>query len=305
MADPGEIGAAGAVLCRRAAGGVEIALIHRIRYGDWSFPKGKIEPGEHVLATAVREVREETGIAVVLGRKLGRIRYEAAGAPKRVDYWAGWPAPGSPVRFAANSEVDDMIWLPPDAARARLSYPHDAQVLDELMAGPLETVPLILLRHASAGSKGSWPGDDLARPLDERGMADAELLARLLSGFGQCAVISSAAERCLATVRPYARRAGLPITVEPALTTAPQEASPAAVRALGVEVAARAESTVICAHGENLGVVLAAACEYLGADPPASEHLDKGGFWALHVSGRTLAGAQRYRLAVAAGAQPR
>jgi 8-oxo-(d)GTP phosphatase len=305
MADPGEIGAAGAVLYRPAPNGAEVALIHRSRYGDWTFPKGKIEPGEHVLATAVREVGEETGITVVLGRKLGRIRYDSAGRPKRVDYWAARPAPGSPAQFVANPEVDEMIWLPPAAARAKLTYRHDAQLLDELAAGPSDTVPLILLRHASAGNKASWAGDDLSRPLDERGIADAQLLAGLLSCFGRCAVISSAAERCLATVRPYARRAGTQIAVEPALTASPDAADAAAAAALAIQVAARAEPAVLCVHGENLRPVHAAICEYLGAEPPASSRLDKGAFWALHVSGGRLAGEEQYRLAAPADAQVR
>jgi 8-oxo-dGTP diphosphatase len=304
MADPSEIGAAGAVLYRSPAGGIEVALIHRSRYGDWTFPKGKIESGEHVLATAVREVGEETGITVVLGRKLGRIRYETAGRPKRVDYWAARPGPGYPAQFVPNAEVDELIWLPLAAARAKLTYTHDAQLLDDLAAGPFSTVPLILLRHASAGHKDSWPGDDLSRPLDDRGIADAQLLAGLLSCFGRCAVISSAAERCLATVRPYARLAGSQIAVDPALTAVPGATDPAAAE-LAIEIAARADPAVVCAHGENLGLVRAAICEYLGAEPPGGSHLDKGGFWALHVSGRRLAGAEQYRLAVPADAQVR
>jgi 8-oxo-(d)GTP phosphatase len=296
MADPGEIGAAGAVIYGHSARGGEVGLVHRIKYDDWTFPKGKIEPGEHVLATAVREVAEETGIRVVLGRWLGRIRYDAGGRPKRVDYWAARAAAGSSTQFVANSEVDDLIWLPLEAARAKLTYQHDARLLTEFAAGSADTVPLILLRHASAGSKHSWAGDDLARPLDERGMADADLLAGLLFCFGRCRPISSAAERCVATVRPYAQRCGLEIAVEPALTVAPDSADSAAT-ALAVQIAARAEPAVLCAHGENLVPMLVAICDYLGTEPPAGPHLGKGGFWVLHISGGALAGAEQYRLA--------
>src|SRR5579875_3629537 len=80
--------AAGAVVWRKAAGGPEVLLVHRRKYDDWSWPKGKREPGEHALLTAVREVAEETSVRPVLGPRLGRTRYLASGLPKRVDYWS-------------------------------------------------------------------------------------------------------------------------------------------------------------------------------------------------------------------------
>src|ERR1039457_2544241 len=144
----GEIRAAGAVVCRRAAGGDEVSLIHRIKYGDWTFPKGKLEPGEHVLEAAVREVAEETGVRVVLGRRLSQVSYDSNGRPKLEAYWAARPAPGASTTFVPNAEVDDLEWLPVPTARRKLSYGHDAQLLADLMAGPPDTVPLILLRHA-------------------------------------------------------------------------------------------------------------------------------------------------------------
>jgi broad specificity phosphatase PhoE len=108
-------------------------------------------------------------------------------------------------------------WLPVLAARGRLSYPHDALILDDFAAGPAETEPLILLRHASAGAKHAWPGEDLDRPLDARGAAASDELALLLSCYGSGRVITSAAERCLATVRPYAAMTGAKLEIEAAL----------------------------------------------------------------------------------------
>jgi 8-oxo-dGTP diphosphatase len=293
----GLIRAAGALLRRAAAGGDELALIHRVKYGDWTFPKGKLEPGEHVLEAAVREVTEETGVRVVLGRRLSPVRYDSNGRPKRVDYWVARPAPGASTTFVPNSEVDDLEWLPAPAARHKLSYEHDAQLLAELMAGPPDTVPVILLRHASAGAKDAWAGDDLDRPLDADGAAAAERLAGLLSCYGSGQVISSAAERCVATVRPYARRVGVEITVEPRLTVSEPLAEQAAVMDLAVAIAAERRPTVLCAHRENLAPVLTAICDYLGAGLPGGPDgpgLDKGGFWVLHTADRTLAGAERY-----------
>ena len=109
MADPesGEIHAAGAVMWRAGEEGIETALVHRPRYDDWSFPKGKAFAGEHVLLTAVREVAEETGIRVALGRRLATTQYPTSGGPKRVDYWAARPAsPGTFTQMAW--DVDDI-----------------------------------------------------------------------------------------------------------------------------------------------------------------------------------------------------
>ena len=167
----GAIRAAGAVLWRPGTEGPQVALVHRRRYDDWSLPKGKSLPGEHVLLTAVREVAEETGVRVVLGRRLPSTHYARDGGPKVVDYWAARAADVPQPRFQPNDEVDRLDWLELPAARDRLSYPHDAAVLDSFAAGPPDTIPFILVRHASAGSKTAWRAagheDDLIRPLDE------------------------------------------------------------------------------------------------------------------------------------------
>src|SRR5579859_2278300 len=140
----GPVEAAGAVLWRPGLDGPELALIHRPRYDDWSFPKGKRDSGEHVQLTATREVFEETGQRIVLGRRLPSISYEVVGAPKRVRYWAGRPAPMSGIgnHFEPNHEVDRVAWLTPAEARLRLTRRLDAAVLDAFMAEPVDTVPI-------------------------------------------------------------------------------------------------------------------------------------------------------------------
>ncbi|MDJ0345102.1 NUDIX hydrolase [Streptomyces sp. H10-C2] len=124
--------AAGAVLWRRAPvdGGVEIALIHRPKYDDWSHPKGKLKRGEDPMAGALREVGEETGMECVLGAPLPTARYVAYGRPKEVRYWAAEAVDGA---FAVNDEVDRLIWLPPAAARNRLTHPRDRPLIDALL----------------------------------------------------------------------------------------------------------------------------------------------------------------------------
>src|SRR5579859_7178953 len=113
-----------------------------------------------MLLTAVREVLEETSVRPVLGPRLPSTEYLVRGHPKQVDYWAA-TAPGA--QAAASHEIDAVAWLALHAAPATLSYPHDATVIAGL--NPRVTVPLILARHVSAGSKNDWPGEDQARPL--------------------------------------------------------------------------------------------------------------------------------------------
>jgi 8-oxo-(d)GTP phosphatase len=291
----GEIRAAGMVLWRPSGAAREVALVHRPRYDDWSFPKGKLEPGEHPVLTAVREVAEETGLQATLGQPLPTTRYpDRSGRPKRVDYWAGRPVPGAPDSFQPNHEVNRVEWLPVAAARDRLSYQRDAAVLDDFAAGPADTIALTFLRHASAGTKAAWPGDDLDRPLDAEGAAESDLLARLLACFGPGRVVTSAAERCVATVRPYAVLTGAKLELEPAFTVAGARSGPAVAAARVGEIVDAGEPAVICAHRENLPPLLATACAILGAEPPADGALRKGGFWVLHAAEGRLAGLERH-----------
>ncbi|OIJ67131.1 DNA mismatch repair protein MutT [Streptomyces mangrovisoli] len=125
--------AAGCVLWRRSPvdGGLEVCLVHRPKYDDWSHPKGKLKHGEEPTAGALREVAEETGYRAVLGPELSSVSYYAGGRPKRVRYWAAEAGPGG---FAPNDEVDRILWLPPVAARARLTQVRDRDLVDELTA---------------------------------------------------------------------------------------------------------------------------------------------------------------------------
>ena len=305
MADPepGEIQAAGAVMWRAGEDGIETALVHRSRYDDWSFPKGKAMPGEHVLLTAVREVAEETGTRVTLGRRLAATQYLTSGGPKRVDYWAGRPV--SPGTFIHGDEVDVLSWLPLAAAADQLSYDHDVAVLEEFAAGPADTTPVILVRHADALGRKAWRRaghtDDLARPLSVEGEAEAEALGQILCCYAPGRIISSAAQRCLATVGPYSARTGAMVETEPVLTIggaadpagADWEPTDAALQWIaGIVTATR--PVVICAHRQNLSWLLAEAAAALSAPVPDGPPLRKGAFWALQVSDGRLASAEHH-----------
>ncbi len=294
-----EIRAAGALLWRPGPDGPEVALVHRQRYDDWSLPKGKALPGEHVLLTAVREVAEETGVRVILGRRLPSTHYQQHGnRPKTVDYWAARAADGPQPGFIPNDEVDEVGWLGVAEARVRLSYPHDVDVLDEFAAGPPDTKPLILVRHASAGSKDKWRADghddDLKRPLDEVGRQQKVELARLLRCYGTAQVLSSAAERCAETVQPYADLTRQRVQTGPAFTVG--LAGAGETRRRVDEVLGAGLPAVICGHRENLSVILEEACAVLGAKAPESVPLPLGGFWVLHVGWDALASLEEQHL---------
>jgi 8-oxo-dGTP diphosphatase len=125
--------AAGCVLWRRSPGpgGLEICLVHRPKYDDWSHPKGKLKPGEEALAGALREVAEETGQRAVPGAELPTARYAVDGRPKQVRYWAAEAVAGT---FVPSREVDRVLWLTPAAARTRLTHPRDRDLIDAFLA---------------------------------------------------------------------------------------------------------------------------------------------------------------------------
>jgi len=295
--EPGSapIRAAGAVLWKRSGSGVQVALIHRPKYDDWGFPKGKLDPGEHVLLAAVREVAEETGLQVTLGRQLPAVEYDNAGVPKRVDYWVG-QAEAVIHEFGPNREVDQLTWIAASKAGARLTYQRDIETLGDVRRGPLATAPLILVRHASAGSKAGSRKDDLARPLDADGKKDAKQLASLLRCFGTCRVISSPAERAIATVRPYAEKARVEVEVETAFGVTKDDCPEADAQVAKVAslLVADERPVIICAHRENMPALLAAICHELGAPIPADSPLRKGEFLVLHRAAGKLAGIERH-----------
>jgi 8-oxo-(d)GTP phosphatase len=293
------IKAAGAVAWRPGPDRDEprVLLVHRAKYDDWSLPKGKQEPGEPLPVTAVREVFEEGGARLILGRRLISVRYQAGGRPKRVHYWSARVS-DTDEGAVPNSEVDKAAWLSLRQARDRDSYDHDAGVFEDFARLPAATVPLILLRHAKALPKSGWKRDDTARPLDDRGDADATALARLLACFApEARVITSTAVRCAETIRPYAALTGAEVQAESSLEIS--RTDPAASAALIADAVRSGQPTVFCAHRENLPRLLAAAARELGA-PTATvdghDTLPTAGFWVLHCADGRFVAADSYDL---------
>ncbi|MFC0629213.1 NUDIX hydrolase [Kribbella deserti] len=241
--------AAGGVVWREADGRREVLLVHRPRYDDWSLPKGKVDGNEHVLAAARREIQEETGQLVTLGPPLGIQRYDVrkngGTAPKLVHYWAAGLT-GEAVPFEPNDEVDGLEWLPIPKARKRLSYPRDMEILDALDAAiPVES-SLVVIRHTSAVKRKEWTGKDRDRPLTAEGTQDAHDLIDVLGALGVNRVITSDAERCYATIAPYAAAAGLTIHEHPEISERGYEKNPEALN--GLRAWKPGKVTVVCSH---------------------------------------------------------
>lgn len=282
--------AAGAVLWRDGAGGLEVAVVHRPRYDDWSLPKGKLDPGELPAHTAAREVTEETGFSCVLSRFLTRVTYEvpAVGgtAPKVVDYFAARAGGGA---FAPNDEVDVLRWAPVAEARELLSYPHDGRVLDAFEQLPAALSTVLLVRHAKAGKRSEWSGDDVLRPLSAAGQRQRDALHSLLPLYGPVRVHSAPRVRCQQTVAPVAADLGVEIADEPLFSEEGYRADPSAAVARMLRIAAGPGPVVVCSQG---GVIPDLVARLARSGPlrgrpglrPEEVASRKGSVWTLSFS---------------------
>ncbi|MCW2747371.1 MAG: hydrolase [Nocardioidaceae bacterium] len=207
--------AAGAVVWRKLANAVEgdfieLLLIHRPKYDDWTFPKGKRDRGESLQMTSVREVAEETGLRVRLGVPLESVEYQVDAGVKTVNYWSARPVGSSAVEdYVPNDEVDVVRWVRLPDVDTLLTYEHDAVVLQSFLSARTKkahkTRTLIILRHAEARSRLRWKSDDIKRPLTAIGTRQATRLVGPLAAYGIRDLVSSDAVRCAQTVEPYAR----------------------------------------------------------------------------------------------------
>ncbi|WP_394216976.1 NUDIX domain-containing protein [Brachybacterium vulturis] len=253
--------AAGALVWREQGEGVQVLLIHRPRYDDWSIPKGKLDTGETSPTAAVREVAEETGYRVRLQRPLPTTTYLMPnGRSKVVHYWAATVrakvAPGPKSR----REVDEVRWVPLEEAMELVTRQSDqvpvAALRRHLLAGELETAPIVIQRHGAALSRSKWRKGEASRPLNKKGKKQARALPPLLDAFDPASVLSSPWERCRATIEPLATVEGLRIRTKDALTEAGHAEHPARTAAVIDRVLAQARPTVVCTHRPVLATVI-------------------------------------------------
>lgn len=291
--------AAGAVLWRPADTtnpGLEIAVIHRPRYDDWSLPKGKVDPGETAPVAAVREVFEETGHGTILGRRLDTVSYPIDQGVKKVHYWVGRSTGGE---FTPGNEVDELAWLPVADAMKVLSYDHDRKMLRLFAKHPADTRTVLVVRHATAGRKSRFKGDDAQRPLDKRGRAQAEALVPQLLAFGATDVYAADRLRCRQTVEPLAEELGVAVHNEPALTEEAYAKSPKRARQRMLRIAEEEGTPVICSQGKVIPDLVAWWCARDGVRADKSRN-HKGSTWVLSLSAGRLVAADHIGGALAA-----
>ncbi|MGO1317860.1 MAG: NUDIX hydrolase [Cellulomonadaceae bacterium] len=262
---------AGALVWRVHKGQLEVQLVHRPRYKDWSWPKGKLDPLEAAPAAAVREVAEETGSPIVLGQPLPGLRYRLSdGKLKYVHYWAARRS-GEADAAAVTAreltppvdihEIDDATWMVPTKAAKTLTRAADRRPLKALVRawekGNLDTQPFVLARHARARKRSAWKGGEEDRPLTPAGYVQAAALVPLLSAFGIGRIVTSDWLRCSDTIAPYARATGLVAGASHDLTETVHEQSPAVVREIVASLLQSPTPTVLCTHRPVLPTALA------------------------------------------------
>jgi phosphohistidine phosphatase SixA/8-oxo-dGTP pyrophosphatase MutT (NUDIX family) len=264
MASERIITAAGGVVWRKRPGPrpeprIEVLVVHRPSYDDWTFPKGKSDPGETAQETAVREIGEETGLRVRLGHPLQQISYPVSGGTKQVSYWAARVVgPDADTPFVPNKEVDEIRWIGHREARDLLTFDHDVELLEAFFAlrdrQAHRTRTLVVLRHAKAEPRADEV-DDLQRPLTSVGAARAKALVPLLAAYGIRRVVSSPAVRCAQTVEPYARSISTFLEIDDRLS---EETSAMQVsRSVGA-LLDRKKPVVLCSHRPTLPWVMQA-----------------------------------------------
>jgi 8-oxo-(d)GTP phosphatase len=248
--DPQVIPAAGTVVWRKgeAKGSVELLIVHRPRYNDWTFPKGKVDPGECLPVTATRETREEGGVVVRLGVPMPDVTYRIGGGIKKVSWWLA-RVDKKPQPFKANKEVDKVRWLTVREARKRISYRHEGDLLDiaeDLIDSNVhKSRTLILVRHAEAEPRETWNDTDQRRPLTAAGHERARDLTALLQAYGARRIVASPATRCLETVGPLMASSGLGADHDAALS---EGADQQAIKSAVAELLESKEPTVVCTH---------------------------------------------------------
>ena len=270
------IRAGGGVVWRRISEEIQVALVHRPKYDDWSFPKGKLRSGEPALAGAWREVNEETGLRTTVGPRLPVSGYETRQGPKVVEYWAMHEA--GPGGLPSGDEVDNWEWLPLARARERLSYERDLDLLEALLPAISRIrAVLLVVRHASAGDPKAWKGDDRARPLDEAGRRQANALRWALAAFSPELLFSAERTRCVQTLEPLAAALGTEIEEDPLFGEDAYLAAPSRGRERFLELSASGKTVAVCSQGNVIQDLL----PMLGVRVPSQGGVEKGSLWAL------------------------
>ena len=288
MLEDNSIVAAGALIWRRnESDQIEIAFVHRIKYDDWSIPKGKLEGEESLIACAYREVMEETGFSVRFGQSLGSVSYQVGDRPKSVTYWAakyldnpGQPNPG---------EVDEVRWVLARDADSFLSRTLDKEIVKRFLAIDLDSNPLVLLRHVKAIERSDWAGEDTDRPLSSLGERQAKRLIATLAPYGIEEIHSSSAVRCYESITPIARALNIDFFFTDTLSEEVYRKDKEQAAKYVNKLLSNNHSILVCSHNPVLPSILSSFVDKFGIEVTQTK-LEPGDAWVAHHIEREVVG---------------
>lgn len=284
--------AGGGVLWRGDPLEPRVALVHRPAYDDWSLPKGKVKPGEHVLVAALREVAEETGHLPRIGPHLGESRYGVRNGGKStrkvVSYWSMRAMGGE---FAPSREVDEMAWLSLRDARRTVTAARDRDVLDAFARTPRDTAAIMLVRHAATSALG---GRAHGSRLNRSGRLQAGALVPILEGLGVSDLLSADVPSCVETLRPVASATGLAVQRDADLARDSFLGNAREVAERLRRSATASDGLVVCAQQPVLVFLLNALGRQGGRHGRRTAGVKKGGWWLVHHQDGVVQAVERF-----------
>jgi 8-oxo-(d)GTP phosphatase len=278
--------AAGAVLWRKSEKKkIEVLIIHRPKYDDWTFPKGKAEVGEPLIACAYREVLEETNIETAFGPYLGEVEYLTNDGKKKVSFWSAKVI--KEKEFNPNAEVDQLKWVEVTKVKEMLTLDTDRKILEQFLEIEPDTKPLILLRHAKAVTRDEWQGEDDDRPLDSYGQNQAKRLLAMYQVFNLEQIHSSDAVRCYDTVVAIAKGLNIKLEVTGKLSESTFKKDKEKAFDYAKDLMKLNESVLLCSHNPILPKMLNKLTKKSEVDADEGKLLPADG-WVIHRIGKEV-----------------
>ncbi|MFW0107907.1 NUDIX hydrolase [Rothia sp. P7181] len=284
--------AAGCIVWRYKHERLETLIIHRPRYDDWSWPKGKQDSGETIAETAIREVREEVGLDVTLGVPLARTEYPVKRKTKHVYYWAA-EVSAATKPHADMGEVDELRWVTPEQAFTMLTNETDQEPLEALVRlweqKDLATRSLVVIRHAKAKPRSTWTAAEGERPLAATGKRQALSVCRLLQAWAPQKIYSSPWKRCMQTVAAYTKNTGITIKEKSSLTEDSHHRHPKRVVRFVESLFDKEYPVALCTHRPVLPTVVEVFAKSVPQSiaknfPSRDPRLELGELLVLHIS---------------------
>jgi 8-oxo-dGTP diphosphatase len=277
--------AAGAIVWRNNKDKTEVVIIHRPKYDDWSFPKGKVEINESLIACAHREVLEETNIQTEFGAFLGDIEYLTPDGKKHVFFWAAKAI--NQNNFTPNSEVDQIKWVEVKKVKELLTLETDKKILAQFIKLDFDTKPFILLRHAKAITRDEWQGDDDDRPLDSTGQNQASRLLSIYQVYNLEQIHTSDAVRCYDTVNPIAKAFGINLEVTEKLSESTYKKDREKAFDYAKDLIKVDARILLCSHNPILPKMLNKLTKKSDIDADEGK-LSPADGWVIHRSGKEI-----------------